>query len=155
MEFMATVSDDDDDEESIDTDDELAEQVEAPEVDADQGPIIISLSVDAYPSRNTGLMNSTVVVDQKRSDANQRFIVDARNIIGVTKWNRGTMSYDTIHHLKVNNLLVGVNLRDKNTGISYEAYGVPQRRLVTEFDNNMAKLLKELNKRFNEIGYPT
>ena len=152
LEFMATVSDDDD-EESIDTDDELAEQVEAPEVDADQGPIIISLSVDAYPSRNTGLMNSTVVVDQKRSDANQRFIVDARNIIGVTKWNRGTMSYDTIHHLKVNNLLVGVNLRDKNTGISYEAYGVPQRRLVTEFDNNMAKLLKELNKRFNEFGY--
>ena len=73
--------------------------------------------------------------------------------MGVTKWNRGTMSYDTIDHLKVNNLLVGVDLRDKNTGISYEAYGVPQRRLVTEFDNNMAKLLKELNKRFNEFGY--
>jgi hypothetical protein len=84
LEFMATVSDDDD-EESIDTDDELAEQVEPPEVDADQGPIIISLSVDAYSSRNTGLVNSTVVVDQKRSDANQRFIIDARNIIGVTK----------------------------------------------------------------------
>ena len=68
LEFMATVSDDDDDDESDDTDDtddELAEQVEAPEVDADQGPIIISLSVDAYPSRNTGLMNSTVIVDQK------------------------------------------------------------------------------------------
>jgi hypothetical protein len=44
-------------------------------------------------------------------------------------------------------------LKDKNTGISYEAYGVPQRRLVTEFDNNMTKLLKELNKRFNEFGY--
>ena len=63
------------------------------------------------------------------------------------------MSYDIIHHLKVNNLLVGVNLRDKNTGISYEAYGVPQRRLVTEFGNNMVKLPKELNKRFNEFGY--
>ena len=107
LEFMATVSDDDDGDESIDTDDELAEQVEPPEVDADQGLIIISLSVDAYPSRNAGLLNSTVVVDQKRSDANQRFMVDARNIIGVTKWNKGTMSYDTIHHLKVNNLLVG------------------------------------------------
>ena len=70
MEFVATVSDVDD--RSIDTDDELAEQVEPPEVDADQRPIIISLSVDAYPSRNTGLLNSTVVVDQKRSDANQR-----------------------------------------------------------------------------------
>ena len=45
------------------------------------------------------------------------FIVDAQNIVGVTKWNRQTISYDTIHHLKVNNLLVGVNLRDKNTGI--------------------------------------
>ena len=156
LEFMATVSDDDDHDESGDTDDtdaELAEQVEPPEVDAEQGPTIISLSVDVYPSKNTGLPNSTVVVDQKRSDANQRFIIDARNIIGVTKWNRGTMSYDTIHHLKVNNLLVGVNLRDKNTGISYEAYGVPQRRLVTEFDNDMAKLLKELNKRFSEFGY--
>ena len=30
-----------------------------------------------------------------------------------------------------------------NTKISYEAYIVPQRRLVTEFDNDMAKLLKE------------
>ena len=82
---MATVSDDDDGDESIDTDDELAEQVEAPEVDADQGSIIISLSVDAYPSGNTGLMNSTVVVDRTRSDANQRFIFDARNNIGVIK----------------------------------------------------------------------
>ena len=63
------------------------------------------------------------------------------------------MSYDTIHYLKVNDLLVGVELRDKNTRISYEAYGVPQRRLVTEFDNDMAKLLKELNKRFSEFGY--
>ena len=66
---MATVSGGDD-EESIDTDDELAEQVEAPEVDADQGPIIISLSVDVYPSKNPDLPNSTVVVDQTRSDAN-------------------------------------------------------------------------------------
>ena len=156
LEFMATVSEDDDHDESDDTDDtdaELAEQVEAPEVDAEQGPTIISLSIDIYTSQNTGLPNSTVVVDQKRSDANQRFIIDARNIIGVTKWNRGTMSYDTIHYLKVNDLLVGVNLRDKNTRISYEAYGVPQRRLVTEFDNDMAKLLKELNKRFKEFGY--
>ena len=156
LEFMATVSDDDDDDEYDDTDDtdaELAEQVEAPEVDAEQGPTIISLSIDMYTSKNTGLHNSTVVIDQKRSDANQRFIIDARNIIGVTKWNRGTMSYDTIHYLKVNDLLVGVDLRDKNTRISYEAYGVPQRRLVTEFDNDMAKLLKELNKRFNEFGY--
>jgi hypothetical protein len=93
LEFMATVSDDDDGEESIDTDDGLADRVEAPEVDADQGPIIISLSIDMYTSKNTGLHNSTVVIDQKRSDANQRFIVDARNIIGVTKWNRETMSY--------------------------------------------------------------
>ena len=156
LEFMATVSDDDDHDESDDTDDtdaELAEQVEPPEVDAEQGPTIISLSIDIYTSQNTGLPNSTVVVDQKRSDANQRFIIDARNIIGVTKWNRGTMSYDTIHYLKVNDLLVGVDLRDKNTRISYEAYGVPQRRLVTEFDNDMAKLLKELNKRFSEFGY--
>ena len=156
LEFMATVSDDDDHDESDDTDDtdaELAEQVEAPEVDAEQGPTIISLSIDIYTSKDTGLPNSTVVVDQKRSDANQRFIIDARNIIGVTKWNRGTMSYDTIHYLKVNDLLVGVDLRDKNTRISYEAYGVPQRRLVTEFDNDMAKLLKELNKRFSEFGY--
>ena len=106
------------------------------------------MSIVVYTSRNTSLQNSTIVVDQKRSDANQRFIVDARNIICVIKWNRQIMSYDTIHHLKVNNLLVGVNLRDKNTGISYEAYGVPQQRLVTEFDNDMAKLLKELNKRF-------
>ena len=156
LEFMATVSDDDDHDESGDTDDtdaELAEQVEAPKVDAEQGPTIISLSIDIYTSKVTGLPNSTVVVDQKRSDANQRFIIDARNIIGVTKWNRGTMSYDTIHYLKVNDLLVGVELRDKNTRISYEAYGVPQRRLVTEFDNDMAKLLKELNKRFSEFGY--
>ena len=156
LEFMATVSDDDDDDESDDTDDtdaELAEQVEPPEVDAEQGPTIISLSIDMYTSKVTGLHNSTVVIDQKRSDANQRFIIDARNIIGVTKWNRGTMSYDTIHYLKVNDLLVGVNLRDKNTRISYEAYGVPQRRLVTEFDNDMAKLLQELNKRFKDFGY--
>ena len=156
LEFMATVSDDDDHDESGDTDDtdaELAEQVEPPEVDAEQGPTIISLSFDIYTSKVTGLPNSTVVVDQKRSDANQRFIIDARNIIGVTKWNRGTMSYDTIHYLKVNDLLVGVELRDKNTRISYEAYGVPQRRLVTEFDNDMAKLLQELNKRFKDFGY--
>jgi hypothetical protein len=155
LEFMATLSEDESDEsdDTDDTDAELAEQVEAPEVDAEQGPTIISLSIDIYTSQNTGLPNSTVVIDQKRSDANQRFIIDARNIIGVTKWNRGTMSYDTIHYLKVNDLLVGVNLRDKNTGISYEAYGVPQRRLVTEFDNDMAKLLKELNKRFSEFGY--
>ena len=155
LEFMATLSEDESDEsdDTDDTDAELAEQVEAPEVDAEQGPTIISLSIDMYTSKNTGLHNSTVVIDQKRSDANQRFIIDARNIIGVTKWNRGTMSYDTIHYLKVNDLLVGVELRDKNTRISYEAYGVPQRRLVTEFDNDMAKLLKELNKRFSEFGY--
>ena len=155
LEFMATLSEDESDEsdDTDDTDAELAEQVEPPEVDAEQGPTIISLSIDVYTSRVTGLANSTVVIDQKRSDANQRFIIDARNIIGVTKWNRGTMSYDTIHYLKVNDLLVGVNLRDKNTRISYEAYGVPQRRLVTEFDNDMAKLLKELNKRFSEFGY--
>ena len=155
LEFMATLSEDESDEsdDTDDTDAELAEQVEPPEVDAEQGPTIISLSIDVYTSRVTGLANSTVVVDQKRSDANQRFIIDARNIIGVTKWNRGTMSYDTIHYLKVNDLLVGVELRDKNTRISYEAYGVPQRRLVTEFDNDMAKLLKELNKRFSEFGY--
>ena len=153
LEFMATLSEDESDGDTDDTDAELAEQVEPPEVDAEQGPTIISLSIDVYTSRVTGLANSTVVVDQKRSDANQRFIIDARNIIGVTKWNRGTMSYDTIHYLKVNDLLVGVDLRDKNTRISYEAYGVPQRRLVTEFDNDMAKLLKELNKRFSEFGY--
>ena len=155
LEFMATLSEDESDEsdDTDDTDAELAEQVEPPEVDAEQGPTIISLSIDVYTSKVTGLPNSTVVVDQKRSDANQRFIIDARNIIGVTKWNRGTMSYDTIHYLKVNDLLVGVDLRDKNTRISYEAYGVPQRRLVTEFDNDMAKLLKELNKRFSEFGY--
>ena len=153
LEFMATLSEDESDGDTSDSDGELAEQVEAPEVDAEQGPTIISLSIDIYTSQNTGLPNSTVVVDQKRSDANQRFIIDARNIIGVTKWNRGTMSYDTIHYLKVNDLLVGVELRDKNTRISYEAYGVPQRRLVTEFDNDMAKLLKELNKRFSEFGY--
>jgi len=155
LEFMATLSEDESDEsdDTDDTDAELAEQVGPPEVDAEQGPTIISLSIDVYTSRVTGLANSTVVIDQKRSDANQRFIIDARNIIGVTKWNRGTMSYDTIHYLKVNDLLVGVNLRDKNTRISYEAYGVPQRRLVTEFDNDMAKLLKELNKRFSEFGY--
>ena len=63
------------------------------------------------------------------------------------------MRYDTIHHLKVNNLLVGVSLRDKSTGIFSEAYGVPQRRLVTKVDNNMAKLLEELNKRFSEFGF--
>ena len=153
LEFMATLSEDESDGDTSDSDAELAEQVEAPEVDAEQGPTIISLSIDVYTSRVTGLANSTVVIDQKRSDANQRFIIDARNIIGVTKWNRGTMSYDTIHYLKVNDLLVGVELRDKNTRISYEAYGVPQRRLVTEFDNDMAKLLKELNKRFSEFGY--
>ena len=155
LEFMATLSEDESDEsdDTDDTDAELAEQVGPPEVDAEQGPTIISLSIDVYTSRVTGLANSTVVIDQKRSDANQRFIIDARNIIGVTKWNRGTMSYDTIHYLKVNDLLVGVELRDKNTRISYEAYGVPQRRLVTEFDNDMAKLLKELNKRFSEFGY--
>jgi hypothetical protein len=155
LEFMATLSEDESDEsdDTDDTDAELAEQVEPPEVDAEQGPTIISLSIDVYTSRVTGLANSTVVIDQKRSDANQRFIIDARNIIGVTKWNRGSMSYDTIHYLKVNDLLVGVELRDKNTRISYEAYGVPQRRLVTEFDNDMAKLLKELNKRFSEFGY--
>jgi hypothetical protein len=155
LEFMATLSEDESDEsdDTDDTDAELAEQVEAPEVDAEQGPTIISLSIDMYTSKVTGLANSTVVIDQKRSDANQRFIIDARNIIGVTKWNRGSMSYDTIHYLKVNDLLVGVDLRDKNTRISYEAYGVPQRRLVTEFDNDMAKLLKELNKRFSEFGY--
>ena len=155
LEFMATLSEDESDEsdDTDDTDAELAEQVGPPEVDAEQGPTIISLSIDVYTSRVTGLANSTVVIDQKRSDANQRFIIDARNIIGVTKWNRGTMSYDTIHYLKVNDLLVGVKLRDKNTRISYEAYGVPQRRLVTEFDNDMAKLLKELNKRFSEFGY--
>ena len=155
LEFMATLSEDESDEsdDTDDTDAELAEQVEPPEVDAEQGPTIISLSIDVYTSRVTGLANSTVVIDQKRSDANQRFIIDARNIIGVTKWNRGSMSYDTIHYLKVNDLLVGVDLRDKNTRISYEAYGVPQRRLVTEFDNDMAKLLKELNKRFSEFGY--
>ena len=159
LEFMANVSDDEsdesnesddtDDELADDTDDELAEQVEAPTV----GPTMVSVSIDQYMSKNTGLQNSTVVIDQKRSDANSRFMVDARNIIGVTKWNRGTMSYDTIHYLKVNNLLVGVHLRDKNTGISYEAYGVPQQRLVTEFDNDMAKLLKELNRRFEEFDY--
>jgi hypothetical protein len=155
LEFMATLSEDESDEsdDTDDTDAELAEQVGPPEVDAEQGPTIISLSIDVYTSRVTGLANSTVVIDQKRSDANQRFIIDARNIIGVTKWNRGSMSYDTIHYLKVNDLLVGVELRDKNTRISYEAYGVPQRRLVTEFDNDMAKLLKELNKRFSEFGY--
>ena len=155
LEFMATLSEDESDgsDDTDDTDAELAEQVEPPEVDAEQGPTIISLSIDMYTSKNTGLANSTVVIDQKRSDANQRFIIDARNIIGVTKWNRGSMSYDTIHYLKVNDLLVGVELRDKNTRISYEAYGVPQRRLVTEFDNDMAKLLKELNKRFSEFGY--
>ena len=38
FDFMATVSDDDDGEEYVDTGDELAEQVEAPEVDADRGP---------------------------------------------------------------------------------------------------------------------
>ena len=156
LEFMATVSDDDESDESDesdDTDDELAEQVEAPTVGADQGPTMVSVSIDQYMSKNTGLQNSTVVIDQKRSDANSRFMVDARNIIGVTKWNRANMSYDTIHHLKVNDLLVGVNLRDKHTKISYEAYGVPQQRLVTEFDNDMAKLLKELNKRFEEFDY--
>ena len=155
LEFMATLSEDESDgsDDTDDTDAELAEQVGPPEVDAEQGPTIISLSIDVYTSRVTGLANSTVVIDQKRSDANQRFIIDARNIIGVTKWNRGSMSYDTIHYLKVNDLLVGVELRDKNTRISYEAYGVPQRRLVTEFDNDMAKLLKELNKRFSEFGY--
>ena len=65
------------------------------------------------------------------------------------------MSYDTIliHYLKVNDLLVGVELRDKNTRISYEAYGVPRRRLVTEFNNDMAKLLQELNTRFKDFGY--
>ena len=108
LEFMATVSDDESDDTS-DSDGELAEQVEAPEVDAEQGPTIISLSIDMYTSKNTGLHNSTVVIDQKRPDPNQRFIVDARNIIGMTKWNRGTVSYDTIHHLKVNNLLISVN----------------------------------------------
>ena len=159
LEFMANVSDDESDEsnESDDTDDdladdtgdELAEQVEAPTV----GPTMVSVSFEQYMSKNTGLQNSTVVIDQKRSDANSRFMVDARNIIGVTKWNRGTMSYDIIHYLKVNDLLVGVNLRDKNTGISYEAYGVPQRRLVTEFGNDMAKLLKELNNRFEKFDY--
>ena len=81
---MATISDDESDDTS-DSDGEVAGQVE---VDADQGPIIISLSVDVYPSKNTGLPNSTVVVDQKRPNANRRFIVDARNTIGVTKWNR-------------------------------------------------------------------
>ena len=146
---MATISDDESDDTS-DSDGEVAGQVE---VDADQGPIIISLSVDVYSSKNTGLPNSTVVVDQKRSDANQRFTVDARNIIGMTKWNRGIMSYDTIHPLEVNDLLVGVNLRDMNTKISYEAYGLPQRRLMTEFGHNMTKLLKELNRRFKEFGY--
>ena len=62
------------------------------------------------------------------------------------------MSHDTIYPMEVNDLLIGVNLRDMNTKISYEAYGVPQRRLVPEFDNEMAKLLKELNRRFKKIG---
>ena len=104
-------------------------------------------------SKNTGLQNSTVVIDQKRSDGNQRFTGDARNIVGVSKWNRTNMRYDTIHYLKVNDLLVSVSLRDKHTKISYEAYGVPQQRLVIEFSNDMAKLLKELNKRFKAFGY--
>ena len=63
------------------------------------------------------------------------------------------MSYDTFHPLEVNDLLVGVNLRDLNTKISHEAYGAPRRLLVTEFDNVMEKLLKELNTRFREFGY--
>ena len=159
LEFMANVSDDESDEsnESDDTDDdladdtgdELAEQVEAPTV----GPTMVSVSFEQYMSKNTGLQNSTVVIDQKRSDGNQRFTVDARNIVGVSKWNRTNMRYDTIHYLKVNDLLVSVSLRDKHTKISYEAYGVPQQRLVIEFSNDMAKLLKELNKRFKAFGY--
>ena len=32
-----------------------------------------------------------------------------KSLTFLTKWNRGTMCYDAIHHLKVNNLLVGVN----------------------------------------------
>ena len=107
LEFLATISEDEDDADTGDSDGELAEQVEAPEVVAEHGPTIISMSIDVYTSRNTSLQNSTIVVDQRRSDANQCFIVDARNIVGVTKWNRQTISYDTIHHLKVNNLLVG------------------------------------------------
>ena len=47
----------------MDSDDELAEQVEALEVDAEQGPTIISLSIDMYTSKTTGLHNSTVVID--------------------------------------------------------------------------------------------
>lgn len=156
LEFLAALSDDDESDESDesdDTDDELAEQVEAPTVGADQGPTMVSLSFEQYMSKNTGLQNSTVVIDQKRSDGNQRFTVDARNIVGVSKWNRTNMRYDTIHYLKVNDLLVSVSLRDKHTKISYEAYGVPQQRLVIEFSNDMAKLLKELNKRFKAFGY--
>lgn len=114
---------------------------------------MVQLSIDAYTSQNTGLMNSTIVIDPRRSEANQAFIRDGRKFIGVSKWNKQTMEYTIIHQLQVNHLLVGVTMRDNSTRLSFDAYGVPQKRLVKDFNNDMQALIAALNTHINPFGF--
>ena len=114
---------------------------------------MVQLSMDSYISNSTGLRNSTIVVDPRLSEVNQKFLIEARKFIGVSKWNSRTMDYNVIHQLQVNHLLVGVTMRDNSKRLSFDAYGVPQKRLVVDFNNDMQALIAALNTHINPFAF--
>jgi hypothetical protein len=159
VEFLSNLSSDDEEGNEEDSDDSSGEDEvsveddEVAPVEAQQGSAMVTLTVDAYTSKATGLQNSTVVIDPRRSEANQKFTIDARKFIGVSKWNKNTMTYDVIHQLEVNHLLVGIAMRDNSTKLSFDAYGIPQKRLVVDFNNDIAALIAELNKHLSQFSF--